>query len=370
MTRNRRWGSLISAMVALVGCGGSEPAGTGGQGGHGGQPVTSCDPSAPTAGCNTFHHSYGTQTIEPGQEVASLCQSWTLDNPEEVWVNAVELHNDGAYHHSNWFFVPNTQFTQPDGAWDCTQAGFDELAAAVSGGVLFAQSTQSKEETQKFPAGVAVRVPPYARVVGSTHLLNTTSGQLTTSLSMTISTIPKADVKVALVPFRLTYHDLHIPPMASAEFTSACDFKAASTSWSLKLYYVLPHYHKLGTSFSLSTLGGPDDGKVLDSVTGFDGEARGKTFDPPIDMSAANGFSFTCGYQNPTTKEVGWGIGDQEMCEMLGFADSALVYDAYVKDGDNMVGATQNGAVMNSGPCTILALPWNPNKPGGVPPKQ
>jgi hypothetical protein len=187
---------------------------------------------------------------------------------------------------------------------------------------------------------------------------------------MTITTIPKADVKVALAPFRLTYHDLHIPPMASAQFSSDCDLKTASTDWSMKLYYVLPHYHKLGSSFSLATLGGPDDGKVLDSITGFNGEARGKAFDPPIDMGAANGFSFSCGYQNPTTKEVGWGIGDQEMCEMLGFADSKTVYDAYVGDGDNVVGATQNGTVMNSGKCTILSLPWDANKPGGVPPSK
>lgn len=87
-------------------------------------------------------------------------------------------------------------------------------------------------------------------------------------------------------------------------------------------------------------------------------------------MSAANGFTFTCGYQNPTTLEVGWGIGNQEMCEMLGFADSALVYDAYVNDGDNEVGPTQGGVVTNSGPCTILDIPWNQDKPGGTPPSK
>lgn len=386
MARTLLWASLVSAVIAGiigVGCSGGGDSGTGaggsgGQAGHGGQGgqggeggmAPSCDPSAPAAGCLSFSHSYGIQTVESGQEVASLCQSWTLNNPEEMWVNAVELKNDGAYHHSNWFFVPNTKFDLPDGAWDCSANGFDELGAAVAGGVLFAQSTQSKDETQKFPDGVAVRIPPYSRIVGSTHLLNTTGAKLETSLSMTVTTIPKADVKVTLVPFRLTYADLHIPPMSSAQFTASCDLKTASTAgpWGMNLYYVLPHYHKLGAGFTLSTLGGPDDGKELDSITGFNGEARGKVFDPPIDMTAASGFTFSCSFHNPTTSEVVWGIGDQEMCEMLGFADSKLVYDASVGDGQNMVGATQNGVVMNTGPCSILSLPWDPNKAGGTPP--
>jgi hypothetical protein len=331
-----------------------------------------CEPSAPAPGCSSFSHSFGTQTVAAGQEVGSLCQSWTLDNPTEWWVDTVTLHNDGAYHHSNWFFVPNTDFTLPDGAWDCTSNMFDETTAAVEGGVLYAQSTQAKDETQQFPPGVAVRIPPYSRVIGSTHLLNTANATLTTSLSLTIGTIAATDVNVKLTPFRLTYHDLHIPAQASAQFTSGCDLKTATpmggNPFALKVYYVLPHYHKLGILFSLAVLGGPNDGMALDSITGFNAEARGKTFDPPVDVSGANGFTFTCGYQNPTTSPVGWGIGNQEMCEMLGFADSAMAYDAKVNDGTNMVGATQGGVVMNTGPCSVIALPWTQDKPGGMPP--
>jgi hypothetical protein len=54
---------------------------------------------------------------------------------------------------------------------------------------------------------------------------------------------------------------------------------------------------------------------------------------------------------------------------MLGFADGAVGYDAIVADGTNMVGATQNGVVMNTGPCSITAIPWAQHTPGGMPPK-
>jgi hypothetical protein len=331
-----------------------------------------CDPSAPAPGCSSFSHDFGTQTVTSGQEIGSLCQSWTLNNPTEWWVSSVHLTNGGAYHHSNWFYVPNTDFMVPDGAWDCAANKFDEVTAAVAGGVLYAQSTQAKDETQAFPPGVALRVPPYARIIASTHLLNVTPATITTDLSVTINTIAASAVTVKLTPFRLTYHDLHIPAQAQADFTSSCDLKTATPTtgspYSMKLYYALPHYHKLGTLFNLTALGGPTDGMMLDSLAGFDSEAHGKVFDPPVDMTAGNGFTFTCGYQNPTTSPVGWGIGTQEMCEMLGFADSAYAYDATVNDGTNVVGATQNGVVMNTGPCSVIAIPWTQDKPGGMPP--
>src|SRR5688572_24341769 len=63
----------------------------------------------------TLSHDFPTQTLEPGFEQSGLCQSWTLDNPEELWVNQVVVTNDGGYHHSNWFWVPDDQFTMPDG---------------------------------------------------------------------------------------------------------------------------------------------------------------------------------------------------------------------------------------------------------------
>jgi hypothetical protein len=353
----------------LLACSGSSAPAAGGSNDAG----STCTPSDPA--CRSFSHTYSTLSVTPGQEIGSLCQSFTLNNPEEIWVNAVEIDNDGAYHHSNWFYVPNTKYAdQPDGTWDCATGGFDELGAAVAGGVLFAQSTQSKREVQKFPDGVAIRIPPWSRIVGSTHLLNASAQTVQTTFSMKVTSIPLADVKTKLTPFRLTYHDLHLPPQTKSRFTSQCDLKAAAEKmtgkpFSLSLYYALPHYHKLGTHFALGAYG--DKGTTsVDDLDGFDGEAHGKAFDPPVDLANDHGFSFSCEYTNPTPKEVGWGIGDQEMCEMLGFADSPLAYDAYVKDGDNKVMGTNAGVVDNAGPCTVIGIAWSFDRPGGTPPTQ
>ena len=86
----------------------------------------------------------------------------------------MELEQSEASHHSNWTFVPDDQFTGPDGSWKCKDRGYSQLTAALQGGVLYAQSTQATREVQKFPDGVVVRIPPRSRIISDVHVLNTT----------------------------------------------------------------------------------------------------------------------------------------------------------------------------------------------------
>jgi hypothetical protein len=307
----------------------------------------------------SMRHDFGTQTLEPGEEVNGLCQSWTLGNDAELWVNGVEFKTDGGYHHSNWLFVPEDTFDGPDGAWLCSEREYTELGAAVAGGVLFAQSTQAVRQVQKFQEGVAVHLPARTRIIAGTHLLEVSGEALSTELAMTLYTIPAADVTVPLSPFRLSYLDLRIAPNAISEFSTSCDFSAKVPDGTpgdldMDLYYVMPHYHYLGNSFDLRVFGGPDDGEVIYSLGAFDGEAHGTLLDPPRSMRGAQGFSFTCGYRNTTSKEVRWGIGDQEMCVMLGFGRSRYAFDATV--GTGVEGPEQNGARQWSGECGVTAL--------------
>jgi hypothetical protein len=320
------------------------------------------DTCAPIPG-TAMHHTFDPVTLTPGQEIDGLCHSWTLGNEEELWVNAVELETNGGYHHSNWLFAPDTQYVGPDGEWPCKDRGYDELSAAVSGGVLFAQSTQAKHQVQKFQDGVAVHLPPHARIIGGTHLLNISESTIETNLSLSIYTLPQSDVKVPLAPFRLTYSDLSIQPQAISEFTGTCDFAAAvpngnPTDLDMDLYYILPHYHALGHSFHLEKLGGPDDAKAIYDLGAFDGEAHGTPLNPPVSMRGSEGFRFTCGFQNPRDAVVHWGIGDQEMCVMLGFARSDYAFDGDVQNGSSTPAPKKNGAFEFTGNCTVLPLPF------------
>ena len=255
-------------------------------------------------------HDFANFTVEGGKEVLGLCQSWTINNPEEMWINGVELSQDEASHHSNWMFVPNDQYDGPDGVWNCDTRKYSQLDAALSGGVLYAQSTQAVHEVQKFPNGAAVRIPPYSRIVGDVHLLNTTPDTITGHATLTLHSLALADVKVKLVPFHLDYRGLDIPPHATSRFTGECemDTQFPGGALALKVYYILPHTHAMAQRFFVSVLGGPADGTTLLETKGFDSGPHGRAFDPPFDMNGAQGFRFGCQYESQRDTKVKWGV--------------------------------------------------------------
>jgi hypothetical protein len=319
-------------------------------------------------------HSYDFEAVplEAGEEIASVCQSWALNNETELWVNAVELKNDGGYHHSNWFFIPQGKAEYPLGAWyDCYKEGFNEIFAALEGGVLYAQSTQVKHDIQKFGDGVAVRIPPYSRIIGATHLLNVYPEPKTTELNLSLYTIEEEAVTTKLTPFQLTYFDLKIEPNAYSEFASSCDFDALYQDLlkhplDLKLHYILPHYHALGSGFDVSIYGGDRDGEELFNLGAFTADPFGRVFDPPIDLTGAKGLTFRCGFNNPTGKMVGHGIGDQEMCVLLGFAETSLAMDGRA-ESNTAEGQDATGVYQNTSSCEMAGFGFSQNKDGGQP---
>ncbi|NUP09068.1 MAG: hypothetical protein HOW73_23705 [Polyangiaceae bacterium] len=306
-------------------------------------------------------HDFAEFTTQPGEEVLGLCQSWTLDNDTELWVNAVELEQNEMSHHSNWTFVPEDHFDGPDGVWDCDERNYDQLSAAVAGGVLYAQSTQALREVQKFPDGAAVRIPPRSRIIGDVHLLNVGSEPVTGNVKMTIFTIPTDDVKVKLAPFHMTYDGLAIPPLATSRFEGTCELatkfeQSAGEPIGMKLYYGLPHTHKLGTRFFLQAVGGARDGEYLLDVHGFNGEARGRYYDPPVDLAGITSLRFGCEFQNPRDETVHWGFGDQEMCEMLGFIESPVAFESRVDEA--AADGTDGDVQVFTSPCSTIMIPW------------
>jgi hypothetical protein len=330
-----------------------------------------CDPTAETC---TLDATVSTLTVAAGREDEDTCQSWTLNNPTELWVSGITQHNDGAYHHANWFFVPDDQFVMPDGTWSCSAAKFSEFSAALLGGYLFAMSTQSREETQDLPTGNAIRIPPFSRVIGSSHLLNAGDSAVTSTMRLSLRTIPLSQVHGKLAPGRITYEDLHLDPLSQSSFSTECMIADAyemvyKLPVNYKLVYTLSHYHSLGMYTELRLVGGPHDGEVVMHHDGY-GENAGVPLDPPVDLGAlgARGLRLTCGFQNPRSVEVKWGIGDQEMCVMALQAITDIGFDGAVPTGGGRkVGVSGGGEVQYEGGCGMLQFPWNFDKPGGPP---
>ena len=320
------------------------------------------DATAPPPAEPVLVHDFGNYTLEGGEEVED-CAQWTLNNDKPLYVDKVTMSNDGGWHHSNWLIVPDTAFAGPDGYFDCDSRRYTEVAAAVQGTVLVAQSTQSREEVQDLPDGFAIKIPPYHKIIAGVHLLNLSPRPIDTGMRMRLDLVHPKDVEIVATPFRLSYYDLHITPEGQSRFTGTCDLATPYEAFNevpldMKLYWVLPHYHALGNYFRLELVGGPRDGEVLFELEGFNAEANGKAFPTPIDLTGATGLRFTCGFNNPRAEEVGWGIGDQEMCVMLGLTDSRSLFDAGV-NSDSQVTGTEEGFPLNEGPCTVTMLPKN-----------
>jgi hypothetical protein len=309
-------------------------------------------------------------TVQAGEEIKGLCQSVTLNNATEIWVNAVELEQDEWSHHSNWTFVPSDRFEGPDGVWKCGDRDYDQVTAALAGGVLYAQSTQAVREVQKFPDGVAVRIPPYSRIIGDVHLLNASGSAATGSIKLNIYSIPKEQVAHKLVPFHLDYYGLAIPPHAKSRFVGECTltdkFAAAGEMFNPQVYFILPHTHAMAAGFFLEILGGPRDGETIIQLPAYDGEAHGRVYQKPIDMTGAEGYRFGCEYHSQRDTTVKWGFGDQEMCELLGFAEANVAHESRITAAEE-VGADGDVRIF-SAPCTTIAFKWDHEKPGGPAP--
>ncbi|MCA9655512.1 MAG: hypothetical protein KC501_36690 [Myxococcales bacterium] len=368
------WNSTVAVVLGTVllgGCRADEPAATSAAGTTTGDGTGSGSEDTGTAGTGPGDadraevvHSFGLVTLDPQQETQP-CIQWTLGNEEPIYISAVTLTNQGGFHHSNWFVVPDTLYQGEDGFFDCQERGFSELDAALSGTVLTAQSTQSRYETMQLPPGVVIKAPPHHKVIAGGHLLNLSASTYETELRMALEIVHPREVEVVAAPFRLTYYDLQIPGFTEARFTSSCDLSgtyevASGDPLDLQLYYVLPHYHYLGNYFDLTILGGPRDGQSVFHLDGFNADANGQAYPDPIDLSGAQGFRFTCGFDNWTDQQVGWGIGDQEMCVMLGLADSKVLMDASASA--NQIVGTEGEILLNESPCDVIGLPKSPSQ--------
>ncbi|HEU5055597.1 MAG TPA: hypothetical protein VFU21_03705 [Kofleriaceae bacterium] len=294
----------------------------------------------------------------PGTESTGRCASWRLGNEAPLYINQVEMNAGSGWHHSNWFFVPEGTFAQDDGVWDCA-GEFDALRAALSGGVLFAQSTQATDEIQAFQPGAALEVPAHSVVVGELHVINVTEKELETSLRLALTALPEEEVVTRLHPLAFDFHQLAIPPRQRSRFETSCDMEEGyGGPIDLAIHYVLPHYHRFGTGMDIEMTGGARDGETIYGIESGIGEPLGRSMSPPLPLTGARGIRFACEFDNPTAETITFGNHrDAEMCIMLAFTDSNVVWGGGVLEGEPRLREVRaDGMAVYDGDCSVVAL--------------
>jgi hypothetical protein len=309
-------------------------------------------------------HTFEALSVGTGEEVSGVCQSWTLGNESPLYISKVRQRNDGAWHHSNWFFVPEDTYPGPDGTWDCDERGFHDVSAAVAGGVFFAQSTQALQELQRFQEGAVLEIPPRHKIVGGVHLVNISAAPLQTALHFDIETIAEEDVNVRLRPISFTNTALDIEPQAESRFSMTCNLgehfeEILGGPADYNIYYVLAHYHEWGNYFRLSFVDDDGGDRTIFELRNSVGEPLGTTLDPPISSQGAPKLRVECGYLNDTDRRLHYGLGGQEMCVFLAYTDADLTIGA--SSGANTpMGQSSDGTFMNETDCgVVLAVPAN-----------
>ena len=288
----------------------------------------------------TMAHTFEALSVASGGEVSGVCQSWTLGNEGPLYVSKIRQRNDGSWHHSNWFFVPEETYPGPDGTWDCDERSFHDVSAALAGGVFFAQSTQALQELQAFQEGAVLEIPPHHKIVGGVHLLNISAAPLDTALHFDIE------------------------PQAESRFGMTCNVgeqfdKILGTPAEYDIYYVLAHYHEWGNYFRLSFVDDEGADRTIFELRNRVGEPLGMTLEPPISSQGASKLRVECGYLNDTDRRLHYGLGGQEMCVFLAYTNADLIIGA--SSGTNTpTGQNAEGVFINETECgVVLAVPAN-----------
>jgi hypothetical protein len=271
-------------------------------------------------------------TLQPGDELLPcFILPLVLDGPSHV-VGGARLTTGGpGMHHGNVV----TRRATGTGVRSCDGESSSEAQQAIDvlngGAVLFGSTTQlDGTEWQSFPAGMGYRIRDGYEIVARMHYLNATPDPVTVAPRYDWYTIDEATLQQELAPFAWSYQDFVIPPGADYTATGNCLFTDA-----MHIVSVLPHMHKLGTAFRAGFLGGPLDGQAFLDSPGYSPDSSViRQYDPSVDLSQASGAWFSCTWHNTFDKPITYGVGDDEMCILFGYAwPPANAFTTLVQNG-------------------------------------
>lgn len=305
-------------------------------------------------------YPFGPIDIPGGSEDTGTCVQFTLHNDQPLFVNQIELATGPGFHHSNWLHVPEHVFPGPDGIFTCDDRAYDQVSAGILGGVFFAQSTQAPHETQTFPEGVALKVPPHSKIVANIHLLNTGDEDLHLEPTMKITPIAEDVVTTLMASVTFEYHPLSLPPQKQSRFSVECDLterpEPLAARPDFKLYYALAHYHEWGTGLTIEAVKPTGEAATIYTTKNKAGDVLGGMLEPQFSMAGYTKLRLTCDYFNDKAQTIYYGNGVGEMCIFNAFSDSPYTWAGGALDEEPGVGTDDGGVTTFSRGCQVFAI--------------
>jgi hypothetical protein len=280
----------------------------------GGDPADSADTFEPPAAPEN-----GIQLVVPAFELAGgteleRCLQLKAPHTERGLITRIELVARPGLHHAS---VAQTDRDLADGEVDCEIGIPEELMSDYQSvpEPLFASSTQVDQETVAFPEGVGVPLEAGQQLVLNYHYLNTQADavQGEVYINLHFADDPEGMEEANLFAFSNVVN-ISIPAQSTHTLTTTCTFPADA-----RLLTATPHMHQLGTGFTVNHYDGQQAGELLLDSPGWEAPET-VWFDPPYEVSAGDGLTFSCAWTNYTDEDVHFGpTGDDEMCTVFGY---------------------------------------------------
>jgi hypothetical protein len=325
--------------------------------------IAACGDDGTTVEPDSRTFELGTLTLPAHTEDLDTCVVVSLGNDEPLYINEITLTTGPGFHHSNWLWVPSHYPPEtPDGIFSCDERNYDQTAAGVLGGVFFAQSTQSEHEVQKFPEGVALALPPRARLVAQLHLLNNNDEDLVLTPTIGYRAIPKSEATTSLQSLSFEYHPLGLPPRKQSRFTMECDVapkyqELLGRQPDFSVFYALAHYHEWGTGLTLEAVRADGGSQIIYSTENNVGDVLGGPIEPSFAMAGFTKLRLTCNYYNNTDRTITYGNGDGEMCVFNAFSNSSYTFAGGALDSGPIGTPVDVGGVATfTQPCSVYAI--------------
>jgi hypothetical protein len=243
-----------------------------------------------------------------------------LNNPEEVYINRVEMKMRRNSHH----FLVNTFDERIPAAKIPVLEAVRELRDGNGNYVyptveqmefhVFTIASQTPELYYDFPEGVALKMPANHKLDINLHYVNKSANTIQGECYLNLHAIPASEVAYEAKPIFYSTEDILLEPGQKTIV-----IKKFISEKPMKVFMLTSHTHKLGERFEIQISGGARNGEVIYTSSDWHHPTI-ETYDPALELKAGEGLTMVITYNNTTDHVVKFGLkSTDEMGIIFGY---------------------------------------------------
>lgn len=238
-----------------------------------------------------------------------------LNNSEEIYVNKIRsLSRPGTHHFVLSTMLETNSFplAEPNLLIDQNNVdGTFNLFSQVNRDFILFEA-QNADYTLSLPAGYALRLPAYMKLLTNSHYFNKTDKVRFGEVFCNLYTLPKNQVQQVLENGVLGNEDFTLPPNAMTTIVTEELFDRTT-----QIVLMTPHYHRRGQSFTVQIVGGPNDGQTILESFDYQHPTVGYFTDTPLTLQPGEGLRTIVTYKNDGGSPVSYGVTSEDEMNYL-----------------------------------------------------